>query len=436
MRLHDIAFYISAFFIVGIGLGSLKFDVGIILVLLALAIAGNFYFKKNWKIFVLAPAIFLGIFYYNFYVVWEDQKIPFNREISFNAIVSSDPNRGLEYQDFAVSLQDPWRGSVRVYTNLYPRFEYGDLLELSGKIEKSPSGKNIIGFPEASLINKNQGSAFKESLYKIKNSLVSNIQTVLPPDKSALASGILLGERAEFSEELKSAMQASGTTHIVALSGYNVSIISKIFFGYLLYVFSRRISFYLSLFIIAAFVLMTGAEPSVVRAAFMGGIMLLAEQSSRSYSFRNAITITAFIMLVIDPTLLVFDVGFEFSFLALMGLVYIEPFIRNSIVKFVRNKDKWAEKLKTGSWQVGLQTFSAQLAVAPVALHVFGYVSLSGLIANVLILQFIPLTMFLAFIVSVTGLVSGGLSMVISWILGVLLGYEIFIINFFSFNWL
>lgn len=436
MRLHDIAFYFCVFFIIGIGFASLQLNLWLVVALLVIAIFSNTYFKKNWKIFALAPVLFLGIFYYNFYVVWQDQKIPFDQDVSFSAVVSSDPKRGLEYQDFRVELQEPLRGEARVYTNQYPRFEYGSLLRLTGEIEKSTSGKNIVGFPEIELIDINQGSRFKATLYKIKNSLVSNIQAVLPPDKSALASGILLGERAEFSDELKTAMQASGTTHIVALSGYNVSIISKIFFGYLLYVFSRRISFYLSLLVIIAFVLMTGAEPSVVRAAFMGAIILLAEQSSRSYSFRNAITITAFVMLVIDPTLLVFDVGFEFSFLALIGLIYIEPFIRNSIVKFVRDKDKWAEKLKTGSWQVGLQTFSAQLAVAPVALHVFGYISFSGLIANILILQFIPLTMFLAFLVSITGLVSGGLSLILSWVLGIILGYEIFIINFFSFHWL
>ncbi len=436
MRLHDIAFYFCASFIIGIGLASIGFSVWLVCGLYIALVIANFYFKKNWKIFIIGLTLFLGLFYYHLYVVWQDQRVPFDRQLTFEALVSGDPRHGLEYQELDISLQDPWRGSVHVYTNLYPEYHYGDLLELNGKISKSPSGKTMSGFPDITLIAENRGSSFKAILFKIKNSLVENLQKVLPPDKSALASGILLGERAEFSDSLKEAMQKSGTTHIVALSGYNVSIISNLLFGYLLYVLSRRTSFYISVLAIIAFVLMTGAEPSVVRAAFMGIIVLVAEQSSRVYSFRNAITITAFVMLLFNPTLLIFDVGFEFSFLALLGLIYIEPFLRKLIVKNVRDKESWSNRLKTGMPKIALQTFSAQVAVAPVALYVFGYVSPWSLLANVLILQFIPITMLLSFITALSGFLSHGLSLVVSWALGILLGYEIFIINLFSFNWL
>lgn len=436
MRLHDIAFYFCASFILGIGLASLGVNIWFaILAYCALAVS-NLYFKKDWKIFIIGLTLLLGFFYYNFYVVWQDQRIPFDRQLSFEAIVAGDPKRGLEYQELDIKLEDPWRGKVHAYTNLYPEYHYGDLLKLEGKIVKSPSGKVMVGFPKIELLAENQGNSFKAILFKIKNGLVENLKKVLPPDKSALASGILLGERAEFSEDLKDAMQKSGTTHIVALSGYNVAIISNILFGYLLYVFSRRASFYISVLLIIAFVLMTGAEPSVVRAAFMGVIILVAEQSSRAYSFRNAITITAFAMLVFNPTLLIFDVGFEFSFLALLGLIYIEPLIRKAIVSRLRDKDKWSERFKKGLWKSFFQTLSAQLAVAPIALYVFGYLSPFSLIANVLILQFIPFTMLLAFLTAVLGFVFSPFAIVASWALGILLGYEIFIINFFSFNWL
>lgn len=436
MRLHDIAFYFCVSFILGIGLASLGFNIWLaISFYIALGIA-NIFFKKSWSMYLIGFTLFLGFFYYHFYVVWQDQRIPFSEELSVRGIVSEDSRRGLEYQELDIKLQEPWRGGVHVYTSQYPEYHYGDLLELTGKITKSPSGKTMLGFPEITLIAENRGNNFKAVLFKIKNSLVDNIQRVLPPDKSALASGILLGERAEFSEDLKDAMQKSGTTHIVALSGYNVAIISNLLFGYMLYIFSRRMSFYISVLMIIAFVLMTGAEPSVVRAAFMGVIILVAEQSSRVYSFRNAITITAFTMLVFNPTLLVFDVGFEFSFLALLGLIYIEPFIRKALVSRLRDKDKWNERFNKGIWKSAFQTFSAQIAVAPVALYVFGYVSPWALFANVLILQFIPLTMLLAFITAISGFISHTLSMVVSWASGILLGYEIFIINFFSFNWL
>ncbi len=436
MRIHDIAFYFCASFIVGIALASLGIKIWLAVLLYITVALSNFYFKKDWRLFLIGSTLFLGFFYYNFYIVWQNQRIPFDRALSFEGVVISDPKYGLEYQELDLSLKEPWRGNIHIYTSSYPEYHYGDLLELKGKIAKSPSGKNMSGFPKIKLIAENQGNSFKAALFNIKKSLVDNLRQVLPPDKSALASGILLGERAEFSESLKDAMQKSGTTHIVALSGYNISIISTLLFSWLIVVFRRSTSFYISVLGIIAFVLMTGAEPSVVRAAFMGIIVLIAEQSGRVYSFRNAITITAFTMLIINPTLLVFDVGFEFSFLALLGLIYIEPYLQKLIVSRIRDKEKWREKLKNGWRKTALQTFSAQLAVAPVALYVFGYISPWGLFANVLTLQFIPLTMLLAFITAVTGFASYGLSLVVSWGLGILLGYEIFIINLFSFNWL
>ena len=107
-------------------------------------------------------------------------------------------------------------------------------------------------------------------------------------------AGITLGERAEFSKEFKEAMSKSGTTHLVALSGYNITILVLAVAYVLNFFASRRLVFWLTLLIIIGFVAMTGAEASVVRAAIMGGIVLLAKRANRLYSFRNAIVIAAF----------------------------------------------------------------------------------------------------------------------------------------------
>ena len=434
IRLHDVAFYSCVALIVGIALASFSINIWIVITAYAVAILSNLYFKGDWRRYSAGLVVLFGFFYYNFYIVLVDQRIPFDRKVAFQGIVISDPQYGAKAQEFDIDLQEPWSGSVHIYADNYPEYHYGDLLELSasktGAISKSPTGKTISGFPKIKIIGENNGSPFKAALFKIKDSLVDNLQKVLSPEKSALASGVLLGARAEFSDEFKDAMKKSGTTHIVALSGYNISIIGVVLSSLLSYFFRRSVSFYISVFAIIAFVLMTGAEPSAVRAAFMGVIALVAEKSSRVYSFRNAITISASIMLLLNPRLLVFDVGFELSFLALLGIVYIEPLIKK-LFKLNR-RDEWSS-----GWRKNmLQTLSAQIAVAPVALYVFGYLSPFALFANLLILEFIPLTMLLALIVAVSGSVSYGLSLAIGWILSSLLGYEIFIINFFSFNWL
>lgn len=430
MRLHETAFYIAVFFIAGIALASFGVNIWLVAGTFGIGIILNFFTRKRWIWFALGVTIFFGFFYFHIYSAYNNQNIPFSENITLSGVIVSDPDNKFKHQEFDIKLDDPHRGLVRVYTALYPKFSYSDLLELKGSIEKSPSGRiNVLGFPEIEIKTAGHGRDVQSALFRIKNGMVDNLRKVLPLDKAALASGILLGEREEFSDELKDAMAKSGTTHIVALSGYNVSIIAILISSLLGNFISRKKSFYISIVAIIAFVLMTGAEASVVRAAIMGIIALVATQSSRIHSVRNAITLTAFAMLLFNPTLLVFDVGFQFSFLALLGLIYIEPRLR-ALFGIRRGQ-------KISGWKNNLlQTASAQIAVAPVALYTFGYISVFSLAANVLIMEFIPITMALAFLTAVSGFAFYPLSLIISWLTGMVLGYEIFIINLFSFSWL
>ncbi|MBI2592813.1 MAG: ComEC/Rec2 family competence protein [Candidatus Colwellbacteria bacterium] len=433
MRIHDLAFYLAAFFIVGIAAAGLKINVWLILVLSPLLGAAIFYLKKKKTLALLTLIIPLGFFYYHFYAALNQESITYGKEITFQGLITREPKYGLRSQTLNVELAAPYKGELIVYLSPYPEFHYGDLLEFKGEISKNAFDKNVSSFPKIKLIALDQGSSFISFLFGIKGKLIGNLERILTLEKSALISGLLFGERAEFSKEFTEALAKSGTTHIVALSGYNISIIGITLATALGYILNRRKAFYISLFFIVAFVLMTGAEPSVVRAAIMGVILLLAEHQSRIYSFRNAITITAFVMLILDPKLLVFDLAFKLSFAALLGIVYLQPLVIKGASKVY---EKAGEPGRWG-WRKNLiQTFSAQVAVAPIILTTFGYLSPFSLLANVLILEFIPLTMGLGFAAAVLGIFSYELSLIVGWLLGLLLGYEIFIINLFSFNWL
>ena len=250
----------------------------------------------------------------------------------------------------------------------------------------------------------------------------------MPAEHAALASGLLLGERAEFTDEFEEAMRNSGTTHIVALSGYNIAILVVVISGIFSYLWNRRIAFYLSLLIIPGFVIMTGASPSVIRAGIMGLILLLAENQSRPYSPRNAIVLTALGMVLFNPRIGVDDVGFQLSFAALIGIIYLYPFLEKKFNIQSAGFLSWKKN--------ALQTASAQIAVLPIILSTFGFFSPVALVSNVLILEFIPITMLITFVTIILGFVSFHLSLVIGWISSVFLGYEIFIIKFFGLNWL
>jgi competence protein ComEC len=217
---------------------------------------------------------------------------------------------------------------------------------------------------------------------------------------------------------------------LVALSGYNVTIIVQavtFLFAFLLFGLarSRLLVFILSTFAILGFVIMTGAEASVVRAAIMAGIVLLANQVNRVYSFRNAVTFAALFMVLVNPKVLVFDIGFQLSFAALLGIVYLKP----AIAKFFKAKPtpgflSWREHLLT--------TISAQMAVLPILLGSFGFFSPIAFITNVLILTAVPMTMALGFLTAGLNLISYYFAQVSGWLVNVFLSYEIGIINIFS----
>lgn len=445
MRIHDIAFYSVAFFLVGVLTASLKIDF-LLIVLIAVLTAAIFLFFAHFKSYEAKPRkiwlaglsllIIAGAFYY----FWDDYRaknvnIVFDKKINFEGVVFKNPERGNQ-QKLTIELQPPYSGKILAKLKNYPSFNYGDLIKFEGKIIMPENGSyadylakdgisGIVDYPKAEFISAGSGSKIKTSLFLLKNKIIENFQNALPAENAAFLSGITLGERAEFSKEFKEAMNKSGTTHLVALSGYNITIL-VIAVAYVLSSFvSRRFVFWLTILIILGFVIMTGAEASVVRAAIMGGILLLARQANRLYSFRNAIAVAAFLMVLENPKVLSFDISFQLSFLALIGIVYLMP----AIQKFFKiSPEPSILSLKENF----LTTLSAQLAVAPILIINFGKFSLISLLANILILSVIPLTMALGFILGALGFISFYLSSVFGWFINLLLSYEVSLIKFFG----
>ncbi|MDD5547388.1 MAG: ComEC/Rec2 family competence protein [Candidatus Pacebacteria bacterium] len=331
-------------------------------------------------------------------------------------------------------MQKPYSGRVKLIAQRYPSFAYGDLVKIKGNIQKPPPESEnyyakegvlgIVGFPQIELIKSRQGNPVKEALLSFRNKIISIFKQVLPSEKAAFMAGLTIGAREDFSKELTENMKQSGTTHLVALSGYNISIIAIAVMAILGGFLSHQLSFYFATAIIVLFVLMTGAEASVVRAAIMGIIALLSTHAQRIYSLRNAIVIAAFLMILFNPNVLVFDVGFQLSFLALLGIVYLAPVIKNLFKIETPGFLGWKENLT--------QTLSAQLFVLPLLISVFGFFSLSSIFANILILGVVPLAMGLGFIMAGLGLISIFLAKMIGLIASIILSYMLFIIDLFS----
>lgn len=442
MRLHDAFFWCASFFLVGIFVASMGAGVAVSAMFSGIAgavLAGMAVMREERRTAWLAGCalfIVIGASYY----AWDAARfgqvvIPFEKKAELHGIVVRDPRSGKNSQEFVIRLDAPHAGRVLVRTARFPEVRYGDELVVRGTVNRLQEEyarsfeKNringIVRFAEVTPTGAVRGSPVLRTIFAFKRHALSVLPGVLPEKQAAFLAGVTVGERAQFSDEFTEAMRVSGTMHVVALSGYNISILAVVIGGIFFSFLARRAAFAATIAVIVGFVIMTGAEASIVRAAIMGVVMMLAEHTRRMYSFRNAVVAAAGMMALVNPKVLTFDLGFQLSFLALLGIIYLKP----AIVKITRmSREKgilsWRENLLT--------TTSAQLAVTPLLLVHFGTLSLVSIPANLLVLEAIPYTMALGFVVMGAGLISPLLALVAAWPARALLVYEVEMIEFFG----
>jgi len=302
------------------------------------------------------------------------------------------------------------KGKVLITTDAYPRFQYGDSLKVTGKL-KTPQDLADFSYrdylalqdihsvcyqPQVKLIAQNQGSFFYANIYRLKNFLETKTSLILPEPHAAFLNGLLFGSRKSIPENLMNDFNTTSLTHIIAISGWNITIIANLLmkiFGFL----PRRISFWIIVIGLIFFAIFVGGQAAVVRAAIMGILTFWALKSGRLKSILNGVVLTATIMLLINPKILNFDVGFQLSFLATVGILYCYPFLEK-ILAWLPNFFDLRETL-------GI-TLSAQVLVLPLMIYRFGRLSLIAPLANVLILPLIPYAMLLGFLANLVAIFS------------------------------
>lgn len=453
MTAGDAACYGAVSFLAGIAAATLGVSVYVCILILFLLLPAVVFFSASGKsrsasdgrkvsvaVSCIITFLFLfGIFYYHFYNNAEinSRNIIFNKTVSFSGIVSREPKLSEKFQKIELELLPPSAGTIAILVSLSPEINYGDAIKGKGMIEK-PSEKTsepISFFPNVEVLEHHRGFWLKEKLIDFKKSLISQFEKFLPSESAALLGGLTFGWRGNFTQEFKQQMSSSGTTHLVALSGYNITILVLTVAAVFGYFFSRRITFYLTGIVIILFLLMVGGETSVLRAAIMGFLALLAKELGRLFSIRNAVALTAAAMIFVNPDFLS-DIGFLLSFLSLLGIVYLEPAFKKLFRIYPESNRRITSETKGSflSWQEnGITTLSAQLAVVPILIQNFGQFSLTSIIANILILEFVPLTMFLGFLLAGAGLLFHYLGFLIALPVNILLQYEVYVIQLFSY---
>lgn len=322
----------------------------------------------------------------------------------------------------------------------YPEWRVGDPITISGEITEPSSDGDFdyraylakddiyatMVYPQVQLAENTAIPKLlrgKMILASIKRSFLKRIEAALPEPQAGFLAGLLLGEKGGMPKTLLEDFRITGTTHIIALSGFNISIIGDTLLRILQFaMIPFSISFWISIVFIFLFTVMVGAEASIVRAAIMGILVLTARRTSHMYDARRALLGAAAAMLFINPSLLRFDIGFQLSFFATAGILFLTPIMQ--------------EKLQWIGWEslreILVTTFAAQLGVLPILVWNFGGISLISPITNVFVLPVIPLAMLFGFLAGLSAFLSVSLGVIAGIVAWIFLSYELSVVSLFA----
>jgi competence protein ComEC len=356
--------------------------------------------------------------------------------------VATEPDVRMDGVRYIVEVESESELSGRVYvkSGLYPRHSYGDRFEIDCDIEKPEAIEDfrydmylarygVFAICQNGRISPStdaqgkSGNRILAGIFSLKEVVADRINRLWHEPNASFMAGLLYGYRGGLGN-LNELFSRTGVTHIVAISGYNISIIAAILIAICLNLYvPRKKAFWIITVGIVLFVLFAGASASVVRAGIMGVIVLLAKQVGRTSQVGNVMALTCVLMSLHNPFILIWDAGFQLSFISTLGLVYITPLIRDWFVRV-------PEFL--GIRESVISTLSAIIATLPLILYQFGRLSIVAPIVNVLILWIIPAIMFTGFAAVVVSFIFAPAAQVIAWIAWVGLSYIIVVVEWFA----
>ncbi len=338
--------------------------------------------------------------------------------------------------------------NISVTANIGTMVAYGDKVTVTGVLEQPQNFMTDQGtefdyisylykdnilyqmrHASVQTISSGNGSWIIAHLIPVKEKIVQSFQNVLPSTDADLLAGLNLGEKSAIDKNLRNDLVTTGTIHIIALSGYNVTIVANALRDLFVDILglSVHIASVAGGICIILFVVMTGMQSSAVRAGIMALIGLFARGGGRTYNAFRALLFAGFLMVVWNPKYLVYDVSFQLSFLATLGIIFITPILE---YKFRRVPRKILFILPLR--ELMSVTLGAQIGVLPFILYKMGTLSLISLVANILILPAIPFAMGLGALAGLIGFFSVGLAYPIAWLTSQLLKYIIGMVSFFA----
>lgn len=348
---------------------------------------------------------------------------PDPRDTTTNLTVAVEQLRPLEAAPTQVR---PIEVSGKVLVQIPPGedWSYGDRLQVTGELTVPYDSAefsyqdylarqgihSLISYASVTRLGSGYGSPIRAALYRLRENGYATLHSLFSSPESDLLAGILLGRDQGLSPQLEEAFQRTGTTHIIAISGFNIAILAGLFTGITTRLLGRKWGPWVALVGISGYTILVGAEPAVVRAAIMGAAGVFGGLFGRRQNGLNSLGMAALAMMLIDPNI-PWDVGFQLSVAATLGLVlYAQPielwFLNVMKSKLAEDKaERWIGPIS----EFFLFTIIAQVMTLPIMAYHFGGVSWIALIANPLILPVQSLVMILGGLAMLGGMLLPGL---------------------------
>lgn len=465
--------WISLSFLAGIVLASLVplsaylwIGIGFAILLLAFA-AAQFVKRRGISLPDLQTPLIVAVLFSFFLGAWRFQAaqpkidafhIAFYNDREYDLLISGSLAEPPDYRDAYTNLKIkaeavdsgsgdlPVSGLMLVRVPENQKYEYGQHLRVRGLLKTPPENEDFsyrdylaregihsyMSTAEVTTLPGSDGGFYKTAVYKLKERLLQNTYRLFNDPEASLLAGILLGVDTGLTKELQDAFKNTGTAHIIAISGFNIAIIAGVFFSVFRNLFGERLGAVLAIAGIFFYTFLVGADAAVVRAALMGSLSLLARQLGRRNAGMNALAFVALIMALINP-LVIWDVGFQLSFFATLGLIlYAEPF-SNFTDQLITRLAKQASSTLTHVINDNVVlTFAAQLTTIPIMAYHFKRISLISFVANPFILPAQPAVMILGGLAVFTGSLIFPLGQLLAWAAWPFAAYTVRVVELFD----
>ncbi len=325
----------------------------------------------------------------------------------------------------------PVRGRLLLQAPPYPAHTYGERVLLQGKLETPPILQDfdyreylasqgvgtVLRRPQMTVLSGTRGNPLLRVIYRAKAAMRAAIARALPDPEAGLLAGILLGAGHTLPADLADAFRLAGLSHLIVISGYNISLVALAVMALAERCAHRSAALWVSLAGILLFALLVGPTPPVVRAAWMGGLAIVAQLTGRRSHALTSLAVSSLAMTVANP-LLLWSASFQLSLAATLALITLGPALSARLPVWGGGKLAFLRDLF-------LTTFVAQVATLPLIWAHFQRFSPLALLTNLFVLPVQPALMALGFATMVGSLIWLPLGHALGWLAWPLLRYTL-----------